>query len=130
MLGLGCALHDGATRALARPKRGWGCGLVLVRELCRYPVKSMQGERVSEGQIGARGIAHDRGYALLDTETGKIAEREAPSAVGHALRCRASVASERGGEICALLSRTGSELLTHPDDAGVDKDADQAFLAG
>lgn len=43
-----------------------------VRELWRYPVKSMQGERLSNAKVGIRGVAHDRGYALLDTETGKF----------------------------------------------------------
>lgn len=49
-----------------------------VREFWHYPVKSMQGERLSNAQVGIRDMAHDRGYALLDTETGKIASAKHP----------------------------------------------------
>jgi uncharacterized protein len=43
---------------------------VRVLELWRYPVKSLQGERLTEAQIGALGIAGDRGWALFDRDTG------------------------------------------------------------
>jgi uncharacterized protein YcbX len=41
-----------------------------VRELWRYPVKSLQGERLSEAEIGALGMAGDRRWALFDRDTG------------------------------------------------------------
>lgn len=41
-----------------------------VLELWRYPVKSMQGERLTETSIGATGVIGDRGWALVDNETG------------------------------------------------------------
>jgi uncharacterized protein YcbX len=41
-----------------------------VLELWRYPVKSLQGERLSEATIDALGIAGDRGWALFDRDTG------------------------------------------------------------
>lgn len=97
----------------------------IVRELWRYPVKSMRGERLGEGRVGIRGIAHDRGYALLDAETGKVASAKHPRLWGILLRCQARMAPEREG-LCITFP-DGSELLTHPDDAGVDEEADEAF---
>jgi uncharacterized protein YcbX len=43
---------------------------MTVRELWRYPVKSLQGERLTEAEIGALGIAGDRRWALFDRDTG------------------------------------------------------------
>jgi uncharacterized protein len=43
---------------------------VRVLELWRYPVKSMQGERLSAAEVGSQGIVGDRGWALFDTDTG------------------------------------------------------------
>lgn len=42
-----------------------------VQEIWRFPVKSMQGERLTEANIGSAGIEGDRGWALLDVESGK-----------------------------------------------------------
>ncbi|HEV7210135.1 MAG TPA: MOSC N-terminal beta barrel domain-containing protein [Blastococcus sp.] len=41
-----------------------------VLELWRFPVKSMQGERLAEAEIGRLGIAGDRSWALFDLATG------------------------------------------------------------
>lgn len=41
-----------------------------VLELWRYPVKSLQGERLTEAAIDALGIAGDRRWALFDRDTG------------------------------------------------------------
>jgi uncharacterized protein len=43
---------------------------VRVVELWRYPVKSLQGERVEEVEVGPRGLAGDRGWAIFDLDTG------------------------------------------------------------
>jgi uncharacterized protein YcbX len=43
---------------------------VRVLELWRFPVKSMQGERLAEAEMGAEGIVGDRGWALFDLGTG------------------------------------------------------------
>jgi uncharacterized protein YcbX len=43
---------------------------VRVLELWRYPVKSLQGERLAEAPIDALGIAGDRRWALFDRDTG------------------------------------------------------------
>lgn len=41
-----------------------------VTELWRYPVKSMQGERVERSAVGATGLAGDRQWGVLDVATG------------------------------------------------------------
>jgi uncharacterized protein len=43
---------------------------VRVLELWRYPVKSLQGELLSEAEITPEGIAGDRQWALFDVDTG------------------------------------------------------------
>ena len=43
-----------------------------VVECWRYPVKSMQGERLSEVTIGSAGVEGDRAYGLVDRQTGRL----------------------------------------------------------
>ena len=51
----------------------------VVTALWRYPVKSMQGEQLSETQIGPTGLVGDRMWALVDTDTGfGLTARRAP----------------------------------------------------
>ena len=38
-----------------------------------YPVKSMGGERLEQGEFTERGLVGDRAYALIDSDTGKVA---------------------------------------------------------
>lgn len=53
--------------------------MTAVVALWRYPVKSMQGERLEVATIGPRGILGDRGWAVVDTETGlALTGRRAP----------------------------------------------------
>lgn len=41
-----------------------------VLELWRFPVKSLQGERLDSAEVGPEGIAGDRQWALFDLDTG------------------------------------------------------------
>lgn len=41
-----------------------------VAELWRFPVKSLQGERIDAAELGPTGIRGDRAFALFDVETG------------------------------------------------------------
>ncbi|WP_409329466.1 MOSC domain-containing protein [Trujillonella humicola] len=41
-----------------------------VAELWRFPVKSLQGQRVDAAEVGPEGLAGDRRWALFDTSTG------------------------------------------------------------
>jgi uncharacterized protein YcbX len=44
-----------------------------VAELWRFPVKSMQGERLQQAELTDRGLVGDRAYGLIDLATGKAA---------------------------------------------------------
>jgi uncharacterized protein YcbX len=44
----------------------------IVKELFRYPVKSMLGERLERLEIGERGVIGDRAWALRERDNGKI----------------------------------------------------------
>jgi uncharacterized protein YcbX len=43
-----------------------------VKEICRYPVKSMAGEKIAECAVGTLGIPGDRGWAVRDETIGEI----------------------------------------------------------
>ena len=45
---------------------------MIVRELWRYPVKSMAGERLEESEVTENGFIGDRGWAVRNAETGEI----------------------------------------------------------
>lgn len=76
-----------------------------VAELWRYPVKSMLGERLDGAAVSAEGVAGDRRFVVLDTETGLIATAKRPSVWGGLLELRAE-----GGE-------TQPATVTFPDGA-------------
>lgn len=43
-----------------------------ILEIWRYPIKSVGGERLEFADIGETGIAHDRGWGLVDDTTGNV----------------------------------------------------------
>ena len=43
-----------------------------VVQLWRYPVKSLQGERVEDVEVGAEGFVGDRAFGIVDDETGLV----------------------------------------------------------
>jgi uncharacterized protein YcbX len=47
-------------------------GSFVVSELWRYPVKSMQGERLEVAEITSHGVKYDRGWAVRDEVSGNI----------------------------------------------------------
>ena len=60
-----------------------------VAELWRYPVKSLQGERLRTAELGRLGIAGDRQWALFDVETGLgLTARRAPDLLFASARLR------------------------------------------
>jgi uncharacterized protein len=68
---------------------------VRVLDLWRYPVKSLQGERLETAEIGAEGIAGDRQWALFDVESGfGLTARRVPDLLFAAARVRADGAVE------------------------------------
>ena len=65
-----------------------------IEALLRYPVKSMLGEAVDTTVIGERGLMGDRGYALVDRETGKVASAKNPRRWSVLFECRARFVEE------------------------------------
>jgi len=63
--------------------------LASVAELWRYPVKSMQGERVDASDVSVSGLTGDRAYAVVDEATGKVGSAKHPRLWGALLQCRA-----------------------------------------
>jgi uncharacterized protein len=61
-----------------------------IAELWRYPVKSMQGERLTAAPSGIRGLVGDRAYAIVDRANGTIASAKHPRKWGVLLACQAT----------------------------------------
>lgn len=62
-----------------------------VRELWRYPVKSMQGESIDQAELTELGFVGDRMLALLDVVTGRIASAKSPRMWPNLLEFRAKL---------------------------------------
>ena len=71
-----------------------------VKTLSRFPVKSMQGEKLTAAEVTATGLVGDRAYALVETETGKVLSGKNPRLGTQLLSCRAEFveAPEAGAE--------------------------------
>jgi uncharacterized protein YcbX len=85
-----------------------------VLQLWRYPVKSLQGERLDSGEVGPHGLVGDREYAIFDVATGfGLTARRHPEMLFGSARYRAD----------------GSVEITRPDGSvAADDDALSAWL--
>ncbi|SCG49891.1 MOSC domain-containing protein [Micromonospora halophytica] len=119
-----------------------------LRQLWRYPVKSMLGEALTGATVDERGVAGDRRYALLDRETGRVASAKQPRLWRRLLTVRASGAapdvvrldlpdgaarSTRDADVDAVLSRLLGRPVTltgdPPPDAVLERADPEAVLA-
>jgi len=92
--------------------------------LWRYPVKSMMGEELNASEVGTAGLAGDRGYAIVDVETGKIASAKNPKKWPTLFDFRARYAeTPRAG---SALPRV---LITFPDGATISSDGPEVNAA-
>jgi uncharacterized protein YcbX len=73
--------------------------MTTITELWRFPVKSMQGERVDAVEVTERGVTGDRAFALLDVETGRVASAKNPRKWGELLRWHARLVDDDSVEI-------------------------------
>jgi uncharacterized protein YcbX len=64
--------------------------LGTVATINRFPVKSMQGESVTEAELDANGIAGDRTWALRDVETDRLVSAKRPRLWKRMFECRAT----------------------------------------
>jgi len=88
-----------------------------IKELWRFPVKSMGGEQLDHLELDADGVAGDRRFALRAHETGLIASAKRPGRWGILLACRAT--TDGDGDVTVALPdgstfQAGDEAL---DDA-------------
>lgn len=94
-------------------------GVGSVAGLWRFPVKSMRGERLAEGEFTPRGLLGDRAYALVDAATGKVVSAKSVRLFPDLLGCQAAFAGT---------PRSGEDLppvrITLPDGTSVTSDAD------
>ena len=60
-----------------------------IATLWRFPVKSMRGERIEQAELTRRGLVGDRGYALIEGETGKVVSAKSVRHFPDLLDCRA-----------------------------------------
>ena len=61
-----------------------------VAGIWRFPVKSMRGEQIGQAELSEQGLLGDRAYALIDTDTGKVASAKSVRLFPDLLNCRAS----------------------------------------
>lgn len=89
--------------------------VTTVAELWRHPVKSMQGERLTQATVLETGVTHDRTWAIKDEQDGKILTgRRTPALLDAAAR----------------VGEDGVPLITLPDGtevAGVSPCTDEAL---
>jgi uncharacterized protein YcbX len=92
-----------------------------VATLSRFPVKSMQGERLESAELTESSLVGDRAYALVETETGKVMSGKNPRLGTQLLGCRAAFVRDPG---------PGDEPppvhITLPDGTTVNSDARDA----
>ena len=102
-------------------------GIGTVAALWRYPVKSMLGEELDESAVTQRGLVGDRGYALIDKETGKLVSAKRPRLWGQMFFCRAAFVAQPSGthELPAV-------RMTLPDGSSITTDDPEveAVLSG
>ena len=88
-----------------------------VRELWRYPVKSMGGECLKRATLGAMGIPGDRGWAVRDEAAGEV---RGGKKLPQLMQCRARYLREPdGGAIPPAEITLPDGTIVASDDAGV-----------
>ena len=91
--------------------------LGTIREIWRYPFKSMQGERLERCEVGSLGLPGDRGWAVRDEAAGEIRGAKKMPAL---LLCTARYRQEPAG------GRIPPVDITLPDGTTVASDAPTA----
>lgn len=67
-----------------------------VARLWMFPVKSMRGEQIEQGEFTDRGLIGDRAYALLDADTGKVVSAKNVRLFPDLFGCRAAFVEPPG----------------------------------
>lgn len=113
--------------AMAEEQVGW------VERLWRYPVKSMLGETLERVEVTAAGLCGDRGYALWDEGTRRVASAKNPrlwkSLLGY--RARFLDAPRPGAAVpaVAIEAAAAPDGASGPSLSSTDPDIDQRLSA-
>jgi uncharacterized protein YcbX len=93
-----------------------------ITALWRYPVKSMMGEELDASTVTERGLLGDRGYALVDAETGKVASAKNPKRWPNLFQCHAALTEprENARELPPVRITLPDGATLTSDDPGVD----------
>ncbi len=87
----------------------------VIKELFRYPVKSMLGERLSEAEIGLKGIIGDRAWALRESNGRIVSAKKWANMLGF----RASYeGTPQPGELAPVKITLPDGGSVHADDPG------------
>jgi len=89
----------------------------------RYPVKSMRGERLEQGEFSERGLIGDRAYALIDADTGKVASAKSVQLFPDLFGCSAVFVEppQLDGELPPVRITLPNGTLVSSDDSDVDR---------
>jgi uncharacterized protein YcbX len=91
----------------------------LVQALFRYPVKSMQGERLNEIEIGTEGIIGDRAYALREANGRVVTAKKWPTLLECSARYEAPPTSKALAPLCITLPDGRTIQAQDPDASAV-----------
>lgn len=91
--------------------------LGIINELWRYPFKSMGGQRLESCMVTSKGVVGDRGWAVRDSETGKLGSGKRMPAL---LMCNARYLSE------PTEGAVGHVEISFPDGSTVRTDQEDA----
>ena len=89
-------------------------GVATVEAVFRYPVKSMLGTRIEQAEVRASGLVADRGWALVNLQTGKVASAKQPRLWRSLLQLRAEYHAGAGHT-----GPAGAVTITLPDGTAV-----------
>lgn len=86
-----------------------------VREIWRYPVKSMAGEQLQTGTLETGGLPFDRAWALQDTERGRICTGKNMPIL---MQCAARLLTDAADGVArAAITLPDGDSVTSDDDA-------------
>jgi uncharacterized protein len=115
-----CWFHDALCEASERSFRAVEDSMAqsqvgVIKELFRYPVKSMLGERLTEAEIGLKGIIGDRAWALRETNGRIVTAKKWANMLGF----RASYESmPEPGELAPVKITLPDGSSVHADEPG------------
>ena len=96
--------------------------IATVAGLWRYPVKSMMGEELAAVDLMEYGLLGDRQYAVVDSETGKIASAKHPGKWAPLFSCRATFLERPTAAVPApriqITLPNGTEVTSDQHDVG------------